>query len=119
MQNCIRSVSAITRLPGRAARTPTNSVRYWFGSQLTAKAATSQNTQTMDSGRSERKRLFLLTSPRMMERNETMKTMTCAQLGGPSNEALAAESFEKIAEISKAPAAQMCQQGDVAHLLAS
>ena len=55
----------------------------------------------------------------MMERNETMKTMTCAQLDGPSNEALAAESFEKIAEISKAPATQMCQQGDVAHLLAS
>ena len=55
----------------------------------------------------------------MMERYETMKTMTCAQLGGPSNEALAAESLEKIAEMSKAHVTQMFQRGDAAHLLAA
>ncbi len=48
-----------------------------------------------------------------------MKTMTCEQLGGACDEAFAAESFEKIAEMSKAHAMQMFQQGDAAHLLAA
>ena len=55
----------------------------------------------------------------MMERYETVKTMTCEQLGGACDEAFAAESFEKIAEMSKAHPMQMFQQGDAAHLLAA
>ena len=54
-----------------------------------------------------------------MERYETVKTMTCEQLGGACDEAFAAESFEKIAEMSKAHAMQIFQQRNYAHLLAA
>ena len=55
----------------------------------------------------------------MMESYETMKTMTCEQLGGACDEAFAAESIEKIAEMSKAHAMQIFQQRNYAHLLAA
>ena len=47
-----------------------------------------------------------------------MKTMTCRQLGGACDEAFQADSFEKIAEISKNHAMEMFQKGDEEHIQA-
>ena len=45
-----------------------------------------------------------------------MKTMTCKQLGGACDETFSAESFEEMAELSKAHGMEMFQQQDAAHL---
>ena len=47
-----------------------------------------------------------------------MKTMTCRQLGGACDEAFQADSFEKIAEMSKNHAMEMFQKGDEEHIQA-
>jgi hypothetical protein len=47
-----------------------------------------------------------------------MKTMTCKQLGGACDKEFHADSFEKIAEISKKHGMEMFQKGDEAHLAA-
>ena len=47
-----------------------------------------------------------------------MKTMTCRQLGGACERAFHANTFEEIAEMSKAHAMEMFQQGDQPHLQA-
>jgi len=45
-----------------------------------------------------------------------MKTMTCKQLGGACDLEFHAETFEQIAEQSKAHGGEMFQKGDAAHL---
>ena len=45
-----------------------------------------------------------------------MKTMTCKQLGGACDEAFSANSFEEMAELSKAHGMEMMQKQDAAHL---
>jgi uncharacterized protein len=47
-----------------------------------------------------------------------MKTMTCAQLGGPEtcNEKFHAETFEKMADFSKQHGMEMFQKGDEEHI---
>ena len=47
-----------------------------------------------------------------------MKTMTCKQLGGACNMQFHAETFEKMAKLSKNHGMEMFQQGDQAHLKA-
>ena len=47
-----------------------------------------------------------------------MKTMICKQLGGACDKEFHADSFEKIAEISKKHAMEMFQKGDESHLAA-
>ncbi|CAM3258707.1 hypothetical protein [Moritella viscosa] len=47
-----------------------------------------------------------------------MKTMTCNQLGGACDEKFQAESFDEIAELSKAHGMEMYQKQDEAHLKA-
>lgn len=44
--------------------------------------------------------------------------MTCLQLGGACDAIFEAETFEEIAELSKAHGKQMYQQGDQAHIVA-
>lgn len=45
-----------------------------------------------------------------------MKTMTCKQLGGACEEKFTAETFEEMAELSKAHGMEMFQKQDAAHL---
>ena len=45
-----------------------------------------------------------------------MKTMTCNQLGGACDEKFSAETFEEMAELSKAHGMAMFQKQDEAHL---
>ena len=45
-----------------------------------------------------------------------MKTMTCKQLGGACDETFSAETFEEMAELSKAHGMEMFQKQDAAHL---
>lgn len=45
-----------------------------------------------------------------------MKTMTCNQLGGACDEEFHAETFEEMAELSKAHGMEMAQKADQAHL---
>lgn len=45
-----------------------------------------------------------------------MKTMTCKQMGGACDETFSAETFEEMAELSKAHGMAMFQQQDAAHL---
>ena len=45
-----------------------------------------------------------------------MKTMTCKQMGGACEETFSAETFEEMAELSKAHGMEMFQQQDAAHL---
>lgn len=45
-----------------------------------------------------------------------MKTMTCNQLGGACEQPFHADTFEQMAELSKAHAMEMFQKGDEAHL---
>jgi hypothetical protein len=47
-----------------------------------------------------------------------MKTMTCLQLGGACNKEFHADSFEKIAELSKQRGMEMFQKEDESHLKA-
>jgi len=47
-----------------------------------------------------------------------MKTMTCKQLGGACDTTFQAETFEKIAELSKKHAMEMFEKGDADHLKA-
>ena len=45
-----------------------------------------------------------------------MKTMTCKQLGSACDKEFSANTFEEIAEMSKAHGTDMFQRGDEAHL---
>lgn len=45
-----------------------------------------------------------------------MKTMTCNQLGGACDVEFKADSFDKMAELSKNHAMEMMKQNDQAHL---
>jgi hypothetical protein len=45
-----------------------------------------------------------------------MKTMTCKQLGGACDESFSANTFEEMAELSKAHGMEMFQKQDAAHL---
>ena len=45
-----------------------------------------------------------------------MKTMTCIQLGGACELEFQAETFEEMAELSKAHGMEMFQKQDAAHL---
>jgi len=45
-----------------------------------------------------------------------MKTMTCKQMGGACDETFSAETFEEMAELSKAHGMAMFQKQDAAHL---
>ncbi len=45
-----------------------------------------------------------------------MKTMSCKQLGGACDMEFHAETFEKIAELSKQHGIEMYQKNDVAHV---
>jgi len=47
-----------------------------------------------------------------------MKTMTCNQLGGACDKRFQAESFDEIAELSKAHGMEMYQKQDADHLKA-
>lgn len=47
-----------------------------------------------------------------------MKTMTCRQLGGACDLEFQADSFERMAELSKQHGMEMYQKGDPAHLAA-
>jgi len=45
-----------------------------------------------------------------------MKSMTCRELGGACDKVFQAESFEEMAQLSKAHGMEMFQQADAAHL---
>ena len=45
-----------------------------------------------------------------------MKTMTCKQLGGACDKVFQAETFDEMAELSRAHGMQMYQEGDEAHM---
>jgi predicted small metal-binding protein len=45
-----------------------------------------------------------------------MKTMKCVNLGGACEKEFSANSFEEIAELSKAHAMEMMQKADAPHL---
>lgn len=45
-----------------------------------------------------------------------MKTMTCKQMGGACDETFSAETFEEMANLSKAHGMEMFQKQDAAHL---
>lgn len=45
-----------------------------------------------------------------------MKTMTCKQMGGACDETFSAETFEEMADLSKAHGMEMFQKQDAAHL---
>jgi len=45
-----------------------------------------------------------------------MKTMTCKQMGGACDETFSANTFEEMAELSKAHGMEMMQKQDAAHL---
>ncbi len=45
-----------------------------------------------------------------------MKTMSCNQLGGACDQTFSAETFEEMAELSKAHGMEMFQKQDEAHL---
>ena len=47
-----------------------------------------------------------------------MKTMTCKQLGGACDKEFTADTFDEIAETSKAHGMEMFQAGDENHLKA-
>ena len=47
-----------------------------------------------------------------------MKTMTCNQLGGACDERFRADTFDKMAELSKNHGTEMFQQKDEAHMRA-
>ena len=45
-----------------------------------------------------------------------MKTMTCKQMGGACDETFSADTFEEMADLSKAHGMEMFQKQDAAHL---
>jgi len=45
-----------------------------------------------------------------------MKVMTCKQMGGACDETFSAETFEEMAELSKAHGMAMFQKQDAAHM---
>ena len=45
-----------------------------------------------------------------------MKTMTCKQLGGACDKVFQAETFDEMAEQSRAHGMQMFQEGDAVHM---
>ena len=45
-----------------------------------------------------------------------MKTMTCKQLGGACDKIFKADTFDEMAEQSRAHGMQMFQEGDAAHM---
>ena len=45
-----------------------------------------------------------------------MKTMTCKQMGGACDETFSAETFDEMANLSKAHGMEMFQKQDAAHL---
>ena len=45
-----------------------------------------------------------------------MKTMTCKELGGACDKVFQAETFDEMAELSRAHGMQMFQEGDEAHM---
>ncbi|MDQ7042457.1 MAG: hypothetical protein Q9M34_02895 [Sulfurimonas sp.] len=45
-----------------------------------------------------------------------MKTMTCKQLGGACDEEFKAETFDEMAELSRAHGMKMFSEGDKAHV---
>ncbi|MBL1243373.1 MAG: DUF1059 domain-containing protein [Sulfurimonas sp.] len=45
-----------------------------------------------------------------------MKTMTCKQLGGACDKVFQAETFDEMAELSRAHGMQMFSEGDKAHV---
>ncbi|MDH4070857.1 MAG: DUF1059 domain-containing protein [Ignavibacteria bacterium] len=47
-----------------------------------------------------------------------MKTMTCKQLGGPCYTKFQAETFEKMADLSRKHGIEMFRKGDAAHIRA-
>ncbi len=47
-----------------------------------------------------------------------MKSMTCNQLGGACDEQFQAQTFDEMAQMSKAHAMKMLQAQDAAHLVA-
>ena len=47
-----------------------------------------------------------------------MKTMTCKQLGGACDKTFTANTFDEMAELSKAHGMEMFQAGDETHLKA-
>lgn len=47
-----------------------------------------------------------------------MKSMTCKELGGACDMVFQANTFEEIAQMSKAHGTEMFQKGDEAHLAA-
>lgn len=47
-----------------------------------------------------------------------MKTMTCKELGGACDQEFSADTFEEIAELSKAHGMEMFQKNDADHLKA-
>jgi hypothetical protein len=47
---------------------------------------------------------------------DIMKTMTCKELGGACDQKFQANTFDEIAELSKAHGMQMYQKQDAAHL---
>lgn len=51
-------------------------------------------------------------------RDNTMKTMTCKQLGGACDLEFNANTFEEIAEMSKIHGMEMFQKSDAPHLKA-
>jgi len=46
-----------------------------------------------------------------------MKTMTCRQLGGACDKVFKAETFDEMAELSRAHGMKMFQEGDAAHMV--
>ncbi|HIP20982.1 MAG TPA: DUF1059 domain-containing protein [Sulfurimonas sp.] len=46
-----------------------------------------------------------------------MKTMTCKQLGGACDTKFTAETFEEMAELSRAHGMQMFSEGDKPHVV--
>jgi hypothetical protein len=51
-----------------------------------------------------------------MNKTDTMKTMTCKQLGGACDLEFHAETFESMADLSKKHAMEMFQIGEKSHL---
>jgi len=45
-----------------------------------------------------------------------MKTMTCKQLGGACDKVFQAETFDEMADLSRAHGMQMFQEGDAEHI---
>lgn len=67
---------------------------------------------------SERAKKIVSEWIRITDREKTMKTMTCKQLGGACDKAFHADTFEEMAKLSQEHGMEMFQAGDGAHLKA-